>query len=273
MISPQTNPARPRRLGWIVHLLLIAFIPIAVFVLNLGHGKVRTPALTHSVAGLLYVCAIQICIFALIFGLAWICSRASREDLLLNWRPGRWVIPLGIGYSLALRLALALLGLFIIGFLLATRIVTPAGIENFGRMNAPEVEALVDVSALRNNPVYLALTLTLVSFVLAGLREELWRSAFIAGFRHLWPRHFEGRRGEIKAVVFAAIVFGGAHAIQGPVAVVLTGLLGLGLGAIMVFHRSIWPAVIAHGFFDATSLALLPLVDGLQKIQKTALWD
>jgi hypothetical protein len=28
-------------------------------------------------------------------------------------------------------------------------------------------------------------------------------------------------------------------------------------------HRSIWPAVIAHGMFDATSLALLPWVTEL----------
>jgi len=38
----------------------------------------------------------------------------------------------------------------------------------------------------------------------------------------------------------------------------MTTLLGFGLGVIMVLHRSIWPAVIAHGMFDATSLALLP---------------
>jgi hypothetical protein len=28
----------------------------------------------------------------------------------------------------------------------------------------------------------------------------------------------------------------------------------------MVFHRSIWPAVIAHGAFNATSMALIPWV-------------
>ncbi|PYK61394.1 MAG: hypothetical protein DME43_02550 [Verrucomicrobia bacterium] len=37
-------------------------------------------------------------------------------------------------------------------------------------------------------------------------------------------------------------------------------LLGLFLGLILIVHRSIWPAVIAHGFFDATTFALLPLV-------------
>jgi len=37
-------------------------------------------------------------------------------------------------------------------------------------------------------------------------------------------------------------------------------VLGLLLGFIMVFHKSIWPAVIAHGLFDATTLAFLPWV-------------
>jgi len=36
------------------------------------------------------------------------------------------------------------------------------------------------------------------------------------------------------------------------------GILGLFLGVLIVLHRSIWPAVIAHGLFDATSMAVLP---------------
>jgi membrane protease YdiL (CAAX protease family) len=50
---------------------------------------------------------------------------------------------------------------------------------------------------------------------------------------------------------------------MGPMAALLAGALGVGLGLIMVLHRSIWPAVIAHGFFDATSMALLPYAMGL----------
>jgi membrane protease YdiL (CAAX protease family) len=50
----------------------------------------------------------------------------------------------------------------------------------------------------------------------------------------------------------------------------MAGLLGFGLGVIMILHRSIWPAVIAHGMFDATSLALLPwALEKLQEIQRT----
>jgi membrane protease YdiL (CAAX protease family) len=66
-------------------------------------------------------------------------------------------------------------------------------------------------------------------------------------------------------VVIVAIAFGLGHWPQGAMAVLLTGFLGVGLGAIMVFHRSVWPAVIAHGLFDATSFALIPFALELMK--------
>ena len=45
----------------------------------------------------------------------------------------------------------------------------------------------------------------------------------------------------------------------------MASVLGLLLGIIMVVHKSIWPAVIAHGMFDATTFALIPIV--LQQAQ------
>jgi membrane protease YdiL (CAAX protease family) len=36
----------------------------------------------------------------------------------------------------------------------------------------------------------------------------------------------------------------------------------------MLFHRSLWVAVLAHGFFDATSFALLALVERLGILEK-----
>jgi membrane protease YdiL (CAAX protease family) len=110
---------------------------------------------------------------------------------------------------------------------------------------------------VRNDPVYFLLLLTMISFVVAGLREELWRSAFLAGLRAITPRHFTSIRGQIAAVAIVAVVFGVGHLAMGPVAAFMAGLLGFGLGIIMVLHRSIWPAVIAHGFFDATTFLLL----------------
>lgn len=77
--------------------------------------------------------------------------------------------------------------------------------------------------------------------------EHCFRAPFVPG-------------GEILAVLIIAIVFGAAHIGMGGLAAVMAGVLGVFLGLIMVFHRSIWPAVLAHGFFDATTMALLPWV-------------
>jgi membrane protease YdiL (CAAX protease family) len=90
------------------------------------------------------------------------------------------------------------------------------------------------------------------------LLEELWRAAFLAGMKALWPQRFGSRAGQAGAVIIAAIFFGLGHLAQGGIAVCMAGLLGLGLGLIMVLHRSIWPAVIARGLFDATSMAMIP---------------
>ena len=144
--------------------------------------------------------------------------------------------------------------------LIGARLLTPESLQMFLSAHRPDLEALVDLAALRNNPVYFWLTVTVVSFVVAGLREELWRSAFLAGMGALWPQHFGSRAGQMLAVFIGAVIFGGAHLSMGIMAALMAGLLGLGLGAIMVGHRSIWPAVLAHGLFDATTCAMLPLV-------------
>jgi len=146
----------------------------------------------------------------------------------------------------------------IAGLLIASHLIALESLKQFFNANRPDVEAIVDVTALTHSPLYFWLSLTLVSFVVGGFREELWRAAFLAGMKALWPRRFSSTAGRLTAVAIAAVIFGLGHLVQGPLAVCLTGMLGFCLGAIMVLHRSIWPAVIAHGMFDATSLALLP---------------
>jgi membrane protease YdiL (CAAX protease family) len=233
-------------------------------------ARVHFPVLSHTARGLLLVCALELLLFALVLGLALAASRASRDDLWLLWRRGFWPVPLGIGYSVAIRLAIGMLTLVASIALIVTHVMTPQSIQIFFAANRPDVETIVDISAMREDPLYYWLALTLVSFVVAGLREELWRSAFLAGMRTLWPQHFGTRTGQITAVLIAATVFGFAHLGMGQLAVLLAGLIGLGLGLIMVLHRSIWPAVIAHGMFDATSLALLPwIAEKLPEIQQT----
>ena len=255
---PIPEAAVPRRAGWWIHLTVLAAFPVFIGIMSLGRAPLAGPALTHTVRGLLATCGVQLGIFAVVLGIAWLASRATWEDLLLRWRGGFWPVPLGIAYSLLLRLALAILGIVVVAFLLITRIMKMEDLQTFSRVNRPDVGALVDIAALGHNPLYFWLTITLVSFVVAGLREELWRSAVLAGMRTLWPQRFGSRNGQILAVTLAAVVFGLGHVTQGPVAMVGAGLLGVGLGIIMVIHNSIWPAVVAHGMFDASTFAILP---------------
>jgi membrane protease YdiL (CAAX protease family) len=208
--------------------------------------------------------------FALVFGLSWIFSRATRDDLLFRWRGGIWPVPLGILYSIVLRFGVGIAVMVGYVVVLSLRGMPPEAMQKAVLNNRPQVEALVDIAALRDNPAYLWLTITVVSFIVAGFREELWRSAFVAGLRALWPGRFGSRAGEILAVAVASLFFGIGHVAMGPLAVAMTALLGFGLGVIMVLHRSIWPAVLAHGMFNATTFAILPwLLEKLPQVQKS----
>jgi membrane protease YdiL (CAAX protease family) len=258
-IPPRLDEPLPvNRRRWWIHLVLISSYMAALAVGGLARSKSHQPALSHTASGLLIICTVELLEFGLVFGLAWLASRASLDDLLLRWRGSVMPVLLGAGYSVGLRLAVGIASALIGVVLLATRLVTMDSLQDFFVNNRPGIENAVDVAALRDNPAYLWLTLTVVSFGVAGMREELWRSSFLAGLRKLWPRQFGSTVGQVWAVIIASILFGLAHLSMGVLAALFGGVLGLSLGLIMVLHRSIWPAVLAHGFFDATSMALIP---------------
>src|SRR5262247_1958545 len=106
--SPPPLPKPASRLRWWIHVLIIAAYPIFVGVLSSQREPSGGAALSNNPRDLLIVCGMHLLVFGSIFGLAWLASRASRDDLLLRWRPGFLVVPLGIAYSIALRIALGI---------------------------------------------------------------------------------------------------------------------------------------------------------------------
>ncbi|HVV71822.1 MAG TPA: CPBP family intramembrane glutamic endopeptidase, partial [Verrucomicrobiae bacterium] len=249
IVTPPPFLARPgggeqkSRWRWLVHLVLLGAYPVVIGIIGTLHSTSQGPALSHGARGLVLVFVIQFFVFAAVFAVAWLASRASYDQLLCHWRGGVWTVPLGLGYSVLLRLALGIVAAVVVTMLIAARVIRPEEFQHLAAANRPDVGALVDVSALRHDPVYFWLTLTLVSFVLAGFREELWRAGVLAGFRAIWPQSFGSTGGQIAAAGLAAVVFGLGHLAQGWMAACGAGLLGFGLGIIMVLHRSIWPAV------------------------------
>jgi membrane protease YdiL (CAAX protease family) len=251
---PLPGPASVNRARWAIHLVLLALYPLALGLIPLLVSKGPRETLLPNTSGALLIgIGFELGIFGAVFGIAWLASRANPDQLFLRWRGGVMPVLWGLVYSICLRLGVAI----ILG--VSVLVLTLSGVVDAEALQSlrPQTEAVVDISALLENPLYLLLNLTLVSFVMAGLREELWRAGVIAALLVLMPKQFRGWLGGIVAVLIAAGLFGLGHLPQGWGGVALTTLLGLGLGAIMLRHRSVWEPVLAHGFFDATTFALL----------------
>lgn len=239
-------------------LLLLASYPLALGLLaellgrfGIKEASGQTTILPGTTRGLLLVCVENIGVFAVLFGAAWAFGRASLDDLYARWRRPWLTWGLGAVWSVGLRLGVgALVGAVVLGVTAWQKLSggETVSLDEF----RPKIENVISTDAL-HDPVYLLVSVTLLSFVVAGLREELWRAGMLAAFRRLLPVRWQNRWGQAAAITFAAIIFGLGHLPQGPAGVLLTGLLGIGLGWVMTLHRSLWVAVLAHGFFDATS--------------------
>ncbi len=244
-------------------LVLMGSYPLALGVLGalLGNGAPGESALPRTVSGLLAVSAENMALFGVLFGIVVAVGRPSRRELFALGTPDPKAWALGLAYSAALRVGLAVVA--VVGMTIAAAVLTAQGrpLDSLAAAR-PQVETLLDPSALRD-PVYLGISLTLVSFIVAGLREELWRAVVFAALLRLAPGWGGTVRRRLTVVAIAAVIFGLGHLPQGWGGVLLTGALGAGLGAILIVHRSLWIAVLAHGFFDATSFALIRWVDEL----------
>ena len=243
------------------------FALLAGYVLWAGlHGQSTAnqgPALPETSLELVAYTAISLLVFAAVFAVAWLVGRPSKADLYAAQKIQILTFVFGLVWSFALRAMLFVLMMLVV--LILVLLKGKAGPETLMQFR-PKVENLFPPAALAD-PVYTLLCTTWVSFIVAGLREELWRAGVISSLRALFPAEWPGRRWEWLAVVIAAGLFGIGHLTQGWAAVALTATIGLGLGAILVLRRSLPEAVIAHGFFDALTFAALAVITNQTLIQ------
>lgn len=79
----------------------------------------------------------------------------------------------------------------------------------------------------------------------AGLCEEIaYRGYLMAYLGHWLPWGWQ--------VAGTAAIFGIAHAYQGKAGVVMTTIVGAGLGALYVVGGSLWPAILLHAALDVS---------------------
>jgi membrane protease YdiL (CAAX protease family) len=244
------------RWRWAVHLLILGAYPVSLGVLALAmkrEGSSQGPMLSSEFGKLMATMLGEMVVFGVFFLFAWLASRITAGDLRLRMRSIPRVLGEGFLYSVGLRLLVMVFMLIVV----VVTVATGGGTEHSLQSLRPETEQLVDIQALVDNPLYLWTNLTLVSFVIAGFREELWRAGVLAGLAAFFPALTRSWKGQGLAIGLTAILFGLGHLPQGLGGVVSTTILGLGLGVIMVWRQSIWEAVIAHGFFNASTFAML----------------
>lgn len=245
-----------------------------------GDSVTPGPALGSDSSDLLYASLEGLILFGVFVFLAWQFSKFSRVGI--GWK---WPDVIGIGetvnkffksilwgvlWSIALRIGVAIvaiLGVFVLA------LFTEINEEKIQDL-APNVESLIDKDSLAEDKTYLLLNLTLISFVVAGFREELWRGITIFLMFKCFPGLSQWKYGKLFVISIIAVCFGLGHLPQGPVGVIMTTLLGFGLGLIQIHHRSIWEATMAHGFFNAASFymmhALPEIMDKLDSLEESS---
>ena len=268
--APSAAPRRARWRWWVA-LFLVGAFPFAAALSSTVRVKRNSggeATLPSSVEGLLVAGALQLAIILFFFGLSWLFSRATKSELWMNWRTGLAPLWQGALYSIGLRF-LPLLPFFAVAIVLSLLGYTPEAAVKWLNANRPQTDGIGD-SVRAGSALYKALMLTFFSFVVAGFGEELWRVATMRSLLEIAPHRLSPLLKNSIAVLISALVFGIGHLYQGVVGVGITAFIGIALGAITLHHRSIWPAVIAHGCFDAASFAMVML--GADKLAPQTHW-
>ena len=106
---------------------------------------------------------------------------------------------------------------------------------------------------LEGNLPNLIIQLVIIWITAAFLEEFIFRGYLLNRLVDL--QGSQTRLAWVLAVIGQAIIFGLAHAYQGPVGVLKTGAIGLVFGlAYLAVKRNLWPLIIAHGLIDSIDM-------------------
>jgi membrane protease YdiL (CAAX protease family) len=252
-------PAKLRIPLWrhFVALVIIGSYPLvstlSVKIRGVGDST-STVSFPTSVRGLIIFSLLQLAVFAVFWGISWAISRYDKDRLFLRWKDGIQPVLWGAIYLASLYLT------FFIFLIVVAGIMSMFGVQGdeitgFINNNKPQTGGLVNSISSNQDPIYKLLVVTLVPFVVAGLREELWRGATLAGLDQLCPKSWSKPMRNVFAIAISSVVFGLGHLYQGPSGIIITTILGAVMGIIILHHKSIWPAVFMHGFINAISFA------------------
>ena len=117
----------------------------------------------------------------------------------------------------------------------------------------PPLDLSLIRQAVRGDPLTYTMTMIFVVWGSAAFAEELLFRGFVL---NRLEAVFRGVPGELSLAVGAqALVFGLFHAYQGPVGIIVTGLVGIVMAvAYLRFDRNLWVPVLAHGTINSIAV-------------------
>lgn len=156
---------------------------------------------------------------------------------------------LGLTRQRPLRMGLVALGCAILGYVVAAiGTVVATRVLGWAPMQSGQIGAVAG-----NLPMLLGMLA--IAWSTAAFGEELLFRGFLLG--RLRALLGGGLGVGIVAAFVQALLFGLAHAYQGPTGILATGLIGLVFGLLYLRLRTLWPLVIAHGLIDTVGLLAL----------------
>lgn len=94
--------------------------------------------------------------------------------------------------------------------------------------------------------------LVALSWTLAAVVEEVAFRGYV--FSRTAEVFGGGSRAMTVAVIVSALLFGLIHTEQGLVGIILAAVDGVAFGVLVLIHRTLWAAVLAHGFANTIGL-------------------
>ncbi len=168
-------------------------------------------------------------------------------SLLLNRASGQRMDVIGwTGHRFAQNLGL---GLACVGFVLAGLFIASIALMQLYPGVFDESRHARQAIRAQLPPMSLPVRLLMVMFV------GLWEETVFRGF--LLTRLYAICRRWWLTIPIGAVLFALGHGYQGPLAMCIIGMLGLFMGLVFVWTRSLVPVVVLHAFFDLIMISLI----------------
>ena len=91
--------------------------------------------------------------------------------------------------------------------------------------------------------------------------ELVFRGFLLNTLQKVLPNKVPSKVRWITALLMSSVIFGFvAHTYQGRFGIIITGIMGLGFGAVYLLNqRNLWYSILTHGLYDTIGFILVYL--------------